>query len=277
MNLTVPALSRRIQLLEAHLGARLFLRLPRGLSLTEAGAAYFAMLAPAWDGVSSATEAARRRGRQGAVKVSVMPTFAANWLMPRLGRFHVGHADVEVELETSADLVDLQARPDLHCAIRLGKGPWPGLAGHPLLPVDAFPVVRPDFFGAMPVPRCPRDLLAHPLIGSDHQPEFWREWFAAANTDAAPRQYRSFDNLQIVYEAAAAGMGIALGLDPVVRPYLESGRLKRLFPAKLRLPRHFHLVWRQQDRISDRAFVLFRDWLFREAEAYAGETTAPSA
>src|SRR5689334_7464991 len=99
MNLTVPAVSLRIRLLEAHLGVQLFRRLPRGLSLTEAGAAYFATLVPAWDSINSATEAARRQGQQGVVKVSVMPTFAANWLVPRLGSFHARHPDVEVELE----------------------------------------------------------------------------------------------------------------------------------------------------------------------------------
>jgi len=276
MNLTVPALSRRIQLLEAHLGVQLFRRLPRGLSLTEAGAAYVAALGPAWDGVCSATEAARRQGRQRAVKVSVIPTFAANWLMPRLSGFHARHTDIEVELETSADFVDLLARPDLDCAIRLGRGPWPGVNSEPILPVDAFPVASPDFFGASATPCHPRDLLQYPLMGTDHQPDFWREWFAAADIDFAGVQYRSFDNLQIVHEAAAAGMGIALGLDPVVRPYLESSRLRRLFPDVVRLPRQFHLVRRHENQKRERSIALFRNWLAGEAATFVA-TQVPSA
>lgn len=268
MNLTVPALSRRIQMLERDLGVPLFHRLPRGLSLTEAGAAYAATLAPAWDAVCSATEAARMRARRRTIRVSVMPTFAANWLMPRLARFHADHAGVEVELETSADPVDLRARPDLDGAIRLGKGPWTGVDSEHLLPVDAFPVASPGFLDGRAPARAPRDLLSHVLIGSNHQPDFWREWFAPAGIDAADGRYRSFDNLQLVHEAAAAGLGIAIGLDPVVRPYLESGRLRRVLPEAVRLPRHFHLVRRQGGQAAEQPFALFRDWLFDEARAY---------
>ncbi|HVY15655.1 MAG TPA: LysR substrate-binding domain-containing protein, partial [Rhodopila sp.] len=267
MNLTVPALSRRVRLLEAHLGVRLFRRLPRGLGLTEAGQAYFAILGPAWDRMQAATEAVRDQGRRRTIRVTTMPTFAANWLMPRLVRFPSGRSGVEVELHTSADLEDLHARPDLDCAIRLGRGPWPGLTCEPLLPVHAFPVASPAFADTLGPSRTPADLSRQPLIETHHQPAFWREWFAAAQPaagtgpDAAPRGRHRFDNLQLVYEAAAAGMGIALGLDPAVRPYLDSGRLKRLLPDSVRLPRDFHLVRRRDGPADDRCFRLFRDWL----------------
>ena len=87
LNLTVPAVSRRIQLLERDLGMQLFQRLPRGLSLTDAGAKYFDALRPSWEIVCNATEAARVKVRRGSLKISVTPTFAANWLVPRLMRF----------------------------------------------------------------------------------------------------------------------------------------------------------------------------------------------
>jgi LysR family glycine cleavage system transcriptional activator len=271
MNLTVPALSRRIQLLEHHLGVRLFHRLPRGLSLTDAGATYFHALAPAWDTVHEATEATLARTTRRTIKVSVMPTFAANWLVPRLNRFHSQHAGIEVELETSPDLTDLLVRPDLDCAIRLGKGPWAGLASQRFLPVDAYPVASPEFLTDHAPFRHPRDVSRHTLIGTNHQPEFWGEWFKEAAITAAGCRYRGFDNLQLVYEAAAAKMGIAIGLDPVVRPYLTSGRLKRLFPNDVRLSRNFHIVRRQDDNLSDRPFEMFRDWLFVEAKAHVSD------
>src|SRR5690349_1016888 len=92
MRLTVPALSRRIHQLEADLGTPLFHRQPRGLRLTEAGEAYFASLAPAWEAIHGATEAARRR--PNTLKLSIMPSFAANWLVPRLGRFQSRCRDI---------------------------------------------------------------------------------------------------------------------------------------------------------------------------------------
>jgi LysR family transcriptional regulator, glycine cleavage system transcriptional activator len=265
MNLTVPALSRRIQMLEQYLGVPLFRRLPRGLSLTEAGAVYFASLGPAWETIGRATEAVRQPVRRDTVRVSAMPIFAANWLMPRLYRFQQRHAGIEVELETSPDLVDLQLRPDLDCAIRLGEGPWPGTTAEPLLPVRACPVVSPSMFGPDASPASPGDLLRHTLIETGHQPAFWQAWFAATGVDGTGARYRRFDNLQVVYEAAANGMGIALGLEPLVGSHLESGRLRQLFPAIVRLPQGFHLVRRQDEPAPNQSFTWFRDWLLAEA------------
>jgi LysR family transcriptional regulator, glycine cleavage system transcriptional activator len=268
LNLTVPAVSRRIQLLERDLGTLLFQRLPRGLSLTDAGEKYFAALGPSWEIVCNATEAARVTARRRSIKVSVMPTFAANWLVPRLIRFHARHAQTEIELETSSDVVDLEARPDLDCAIRLGRGPWNGLHTQRLLAVDAYPVASPEYLANKRPLRAPTDLQNHTLIGSHHQPDFWPEWFGgAAVADSGQRNYRNFDNLQLVYEAAAAKLGIAIGLDPVVRPYLASGRLVRVGQTDVRLSRSFHLVRRLPDRTSGGALQIFRDWLFREASA----------
>jgi LysR family transcriptional regulator, glycine cleavage system transcriptional activator len=264
MNLTVPALSRRIRLLEAHLGVELFKRLPRGLELTEVGAKYFASLAPAWDAVQSATDAARYNVRTGALRISVMPSFAASWLAPRLGRFHAKYEYLDVQIETSPDLIELAAHPELDAVIRLGKGPWPGLTGDAFLPVSAFPVASSEFLDAIPLLEHPKDLLRQRLIGTHHQPEFWREWFAAEGIEAAIEQRDSFDNLQVAYEAAAAGIGIALGITPVVTPYIETGRLRHLFSVSVPSLRHFHLL-RRNDRTPSRPFHLFRDWILGEA------------
>jgi LysR family glycine cleavage system transcriptional activator len=142
LNITIPAVSRRIQVLERYLGVSLFHRLPKGLALTEVGEKYIAELGPAWDTVRAATATAKAPGRKGAFKVSV--TFAVNWLLPRLARSRE-IAGLDVDLETSPDIVDLAARPDLDCTIRLGRGPWPGIVGHKVLPIEAYPVASPDF------------------------------------------------------------------------------------------------------------------------------------
>lgn len=268
LHLTVPALSRRIAMLEAELGAKLFDRQPRGLALTELGRDYFAALDPAWETMSRATEIARRGVPHGGLSVSVMPSFAANWLIPRLPQFQKQHADVAIDLQTSSEIEDLAVRTELDCAIRLGHGPWPGLTCEPLLPVHAFPVASPQMLAGMRL-RQPRDLLAHRLIGTHHQIEFWQEWFAGVGLNVVPDECLAFDNLQVVYEAASAGMGIALGLDPVVRPFIKNGRLKPLFAERVRLPRQFHLVRRSDGAKPSRDFAVFRDWLFAEAVAFA--------
>lgn len=256
LNLTVPAVSRRIAMLERYLGVRLFQRLPRGVALTDAGTAYLAEVAPAWDQLLKASAAAKASSLARPLKISVMPSFAVHWLLPRLA-----HDALTVELETDGDIVDLQARPDLDGAIRLGRGPWPGLVCQRFLPVEAYPVASPALANR---PRRAQALSRHTLIGSNHQPDFWPEWFRLSGLAFTGERYRSFDNLQLVYEAAAAGMGIAIGLDPVVRPYLDSGRLVRLWPETVTLSRSFHLVHRP-DRALDRGYGRFRDWLFAQA------------
>lgn len=265
LNITVPAASRRIKILESHLGVRLFDRLPRGLALTAAGERYVAELGPAWDAMRAATEAARAPARRNGFRVSVIPTFAANWLVPRLAKSGGALGNLEIELETSPDIVDLVQRRDLDCAIRLGRGPWPGTVGRKVLPVEAYPVASPGLIAGGRL-QSPDVLAAHTLIGSNHQPDFWPEWFrlAVPGRDLAQCRYRSFDNLQLVYEAAAAKLGIAIGLDPLVRPYLESGRLVRLWPEAAVLSRSFHLV-RGADAGRDAHFARFERWLSGEA------------
>jgi len=257
LGLTVPAVSRRIQLLERHLGTRLFDRLPRGLALTPAGESYIADLGPACAAVQAATASARAPTRRHALKVSVIPTFAVNWLLPRLARRRP--AGMDIEIETLPDIVDLSARADLDCAIRLGRGPWAGTSSQTVLPVEAYPVANPAFVAAHRLAG-PEDLARHTLIGSNHQPDFWPEWFRLSGLAPAEGSYASFDNLQLVYEAAANGLGIAIGLDPLVRPYLDTGRLVRLWPGSIRLSRSFHLV-RPTRRDRDRRIDRFHDWL----------------
>jgi LysR family glycine cleavage system transcriptional activator len=263
LNISVPAVSRRIQILESYLGVRLFHRLPRGLALTEAGEKYIAELGPAWDTVRVATAAAKAPVRRGTFKVSVIPTFATNWLLPRLMRSRSLPSGMEIELETEPDIVELPARQDLDCAIRLGRGPWPGVASEKVLPIVAYPVAGPEFVARHRL-RTPVDLARHTLIGSNHQPDFWPEWFRLSGLAPSDGAYASFDNLQLVYEAAANGLGIAIGLDPLVRPYLDNGRLVRLWPGGIRLSRSFHLV-RTTRRTMDRRIDRFRDWLMSEA------------
>jgi LysR family transcriptional regulator, glycine cleavage system transcriptional activator len=268
MHLTVPALSRRIQQLEADLGTRLFERRPRGLVLTDAGRDYFTALDPSWETLSRATEALRKRGQRKDLVVTVMPTFAANWLVPRLPAFQARHRAVGVELHTSGETEDLNARSELDCAIRLGRGPWPGTTSEPLLQVRAVPVASPKLLEETGRVREPAELLSRRLIGTHHQIEFWQEWFAAHGIHATPENCVAFDNLQVVYEAAAAGMGIALGLEPLVRSFLASGRLLPLFAERVCLQRQFHLARRAAGARPSRHFSRFRDWLFAEAEHF---------
>lgn len=267
LGLSLPALSRRIGILEDALQRRLFRRLPRGVELLPAGRAYLDEIGPALDIIRRSTEALRDRSRRSAVRVSLISTLAANWLVPRLTRFHQAHPRIDVELETTADCIDLEQR-DTDFAIRLGLGPWPGLRCECLIALDIYPVCSPSLAIRA---RDPHALASHTLLGPSHRPEFWPEWLQAASSDpavAGPRPARTFDNLQLLHEAAASGMGVAIALDPLVRPYLADRRLVRPFAARVRSARGFHLLSRDGGRLSKPAQA-FRRWLLAEARGAA--------
>jgi LysR family glycine cleavage system transcriptional activator len=273
LRITVPAVSRRIQALEMELGVVLFHRMHRSLRLTSAGQSYVDKLAPVIDTLRQASESVRGMPRANRVKVSVLPSFAANWLFPRLSRFQSTHRNVQIVFDTSTEYVDFD-RSDVDLAIRLGRGNWPGLHVRPLLDIMAFPVCCPALIARGHSLRSPHDLLKYPLMSTSHQTELWRDLLRMAGVVEPPTvQFTNFETFNLLYEAAAAGLGIATGLDALVEPYIEDGRLVRpLQDLQSRLPKRFYLVCRNHDR--DRLPVrTLCSWLMDEAAAWRNQNS----
>ncbi len=139
---TTSAVSRQIRALEDELGRPLFDRLPRGLALTKDGAAYLAQVATR---SAASTTRARRcaaKVRAGKLRLSVLASFAGNWLVPRLPAFERAHPDIDVAMEATTRYADF-ARDPVDVAIRFGTGPWDGVASEALFPLEFYPVCRP--------------------------------------------------------------------------------------------------------------------------------------
>ena len=255
LGLSLPALSRRIRILEEHLGAPLLERLPRGVVPTARGAAYAAELLPALDALRQATERARQADRR-AVRISLIPTLAMTWLLPRLPGFQVAHPGIRLDLHGSADCVEPGAGiADL--ALRLGEGGWPRVMRVASMPLHLVVVASPD----LPLGQ-PQDLLHLPLLGPAHRPEFWPEWARAVGIDPALLPpVRGFDNLQMLYEAAAHGLGVAIALDHLVRPWIENGRLVAPLDHRVASSRGIHLLTGSRPAPPGR---VVRDWLRAE-------------
>jgi LysR family glycine cleavage system transcriptional activator len=267
LNLSTPALSRRIQQLEKDLGATLFERGPRGVALTETGAFLLAETAAPLEQVRRAATAVRARGRE-AVRLTTIPAFATRWLLPRLPRFAALHPDIEVDLQTGTAFADLQAE-DFDLAIRLAKPGAAGVSGEPLLQIHLLPVWAP---GARLAIREPADLADHALLGPDHRPEFWREWLAAHGLPSLGSQVRPIDSL-LLYELTMSGAGVAIGIEPLVTHLLVDGRLIGLSGHRLASARAFYLLARRGAE-TRRPVRLFRAWLQAEA---ARSSLAPTA
>jgi LysR family glycine cleavage system transcriptional activator len=273
LHITVPAMSRRIQALENDLGVALFKRKHRALALTEAGKWYLANLEPAIAGIRRASQEVRRSACPHTVAVSLPASLAANWLLPRLPQFHCQHRGVRVELE-SADPRGAPGDGEIDIAIRFGSGKWSGLRAERLLDVEAFAVASRSLLSVESRSRSPDALARLPLLGIKGQPELWTEWLGKAGVEADVRVVQEFDTPDLLYRAAACGLGVALGIDILIQPYLESGQLIRLFGAQFSLDDGYYLVGRTGD-IPRAPVVKFRDWLRRQAVHQSSQRTPP--
>ncbi|HEY0522643.1 MAG TPA: LysR substrate-binding domain-containing protein [Stellaceae bacterium] len=280
LRITVPAVSRRIQTLETDLGVRLFRRGHRAVTLTPAGESYLKKLLPALGTIREASDSLRATPRRRSLKVSLPASLAAHWLVPRLGAFQARHPGIQVELETVVDDVALD-RAEVDVAIQLGTGHWPGFHADLLFEVDAYPVCSPALADEML--RTPHDLEHCTLLGSSQIPELWPTWLRAAGQQPLGRyRYVAYDNLQLLYEAAATGLGVAIAVDVMARPLLASGRLAEPFSLRTKLSRSYYVICRATDT-ARLPIHNFRMWLLEEAAMWNSgpkmslQSSAPSS
>lgn len=268
LNVTHGAVAQQIRALEASLGARLFEREPRGLALTPTGRAMhpqirraFALIA----GALASVEPTRERDRRG-VTVTVTPSFAARWLIPRLGHFAAIDPDVEVRVLASEAMERLGGHglPDL--AVRLSAPPFErAVEAELLLAGDLFPVCSPSLAGKLTTPA---DLAGATLLHDAH--DAWPLWLELANAPAPPAVGRRFNQTALALGAALDGQGVALAPAALVADDLAQRRLVAPFGGRMRLAsgRAFYLITPRLARTRPEVSA-FRDWLLAESRAAA--------
>ena len=248
LGLTPSAVSRRIADLEHELGVALFRRFNRRIELTTAGARYLAAVGGALDIIDRESEALRPPRRQTTLRLSVLQSFATLWLLPRLAAFKQARPDLEVEIETSSELMDMTGdRYD--AAIRFGTGHWPGLAADRLFRTQVFAVAAPGLLRAGR-PIAPAALDRVVLFDIVQAPDLWEQYLHGVGLAGyRPSQRRRFDNVQVMYEAAANRLGVALATDELAGGLLAAGRLVKPFrndPVPMR--QSYYLVYRKERR-----------------------------
>ena len=264
LNVTQGAVSRLVKALEEDLGVDLFQRVGRGLKLTPEGAAYLEAVTGALARIAAATRAVRRAGDRGVLSVSVLPTFAMRWLVPRLGRFQAAFPEILVDMTIGDGPVEFETlSADL--AIRFGTGPFAGAEARPLMGEEMAVVAAPGLIAALPPIRSVADLPPARLLRHTTRPGAWAHYFAAAGlTPPEPGPAPAFEHFFLLAEAASAGLGIALMPLFLVERELAAGRLVQPLPQTLRSPGHYQLLapegagWPRKAR-------LFADWLAKEA------------
>ena len=254
------AISHQIKGLEQRLGVTLFRRLPRGLALTDEGAALVPVLSEAFDRISDTLERFADGRIQEVLTVGVVGTFAAGWLLPRLPDFAARHPEVDLRLLTNNNRVDL-AGEGLDLAIRFGDGAWHGVEATALMAAPLTPLCAPAVARRL---KAPADLARETLLRSYRQDE-WPRWFEAAGA-AAPRiRGPVFDSSPAMAAAAAAGAGVALLPAAMFERELATETLARPFETALDAGRYW--LTRLHSRAETAAMRVFRAWLVEECQS----------
>ena len=263
MNVTHAAVSRQVKQLEERLGVKLFERLPRGLKLTAHGALLAEGTRQAFDRLASAVEDVSIPAVRRKLTISTFASFAARWLMPRIGGFSELFPDADLQVITDARLVDF-AREDVDIGIRFGSGKYPGLHVIPLFKPQEIVVCAPELLKRGPPIRQYSDLKHYTLLHDDSH-RSWMRWLNRVGAKGAnPRRGIICGDRNSMLQAALAGQGLALASEVFAAADLEAGRLVKVFDVEVASPYAIYAVCLPR-RLNDPIISGALDWLQREA------------
>ena len=264
IGVTQGAVAQHVRGLEAAMGVKLFERLPRGLALTDEGRRYLAPVRRAFEMIAEATEILRPQ--QTVLTISVTPSFATKWLVPRLGQFAEANSNVDVRVDASQRLANFQS-DGIDIAVRQGTPPFgPGLSAEPLFPLDFYAVCSPALVSGPHPLRTPDDLAHHVLLHDAHGlwPLFLEKIFAGR---AKPRfRAMNFNQTSLAVDAAVAGQGVALASDPFVEHEIAAGRLCRPFDDTVQGEVGFFVVTPRNPRKPDLVRRM-QEWLVAQGRS----------
>jgi LysR family glycine cleavage system transcriptional activator len=261
---TPSALSHQIRGLENLLGIKLFIRTRHGLKLTDAGLLILPGLNDAFDQMSN-TMALLKPGKDNQIlTISMLSTFAMRWFIPRLSRFQQQHADIDVRISTSVELVNFD-RDDVDCTIRFGAGHWPGLTAIRLFTEQLTPVCSPRLATTERPLDTPRNLENFTLLHARLRPDDWRIWLNAVGLNNFKMAHEQiYETRNFAIQAAVDGLGVAVVDPSLAAGEIESGRLIQPFRQTLTGENAYYLVYPQK-RETDPAIIALQNWLLDES------------
>jgi DNA-binding transcriptional LysR family regulator len=263
LGLTHGAISRQIKALEDHLGVALFRRLSRRVELTPAGVAFLPSVRQALQGLETSASQVSAQTRQGPLVVSCLATFMMRWLIPRLYAFSSANPGVEVRLSASHRPVDF-ALDGIDVAIRLDTpGRRRGIIAHAFLQDRMGPVASPALLDRHRIRR-PADLTRLPLLHTETRPDAWTNWLRLSGLeDIDAAKGSRFEHTYFLLEAAASGLGVAIGSYPLVEQDLVSGRL--IAPFGFTASGASYCVLHPRNAAKAAKVTAFRSWIMAEA------------
>ena len=261
---TQAAVSHQIKTLEEFLGLKLFRRRNRSLLLTEEGQSYYLDIKEIFSSINEATRKLLARSAKGALTVSLSPSFAIQWLVPRLSGFNQAYPGIDVRIP-AVDREEDKLADDVDVAIFYGRGNWTGLRTDRLYAEYLIPVCAPSLLTGEKPLKTPSDLIYHTLLHDTSR----RDWQAYVRQLEIQNQINVqqgpiFSHSSMVIQAAVHGQGVALVNNVMARSEIESGRLVRPFPDVLVSKNAFYLVC-QDSQAELGKIAAFRQWILSQA------------
>jgi LysR family transcriptional regulator, glycine cleavage system transcriptional activator len=255
---TPSAVSHRVKQLEQIIGTKLFGR--ADFSLTTEGSEYLAHVREGLTTLQKFPGAAGQSANPGKrkLRLAVTPTFSRSILIPRLRQFTEAYPEIDLTLQVSIPLLDVVAE-DADLMVRFGTGRYADVEHVCLMQDEVTPLASPAYVREHGPFDSPEDLEGQALLRSPLEP--WRTWFAANQQNwPEPLEGSQFNDIGLMCDAAAAGMGIALVRLKLGAPWLDNGSLVRLYERNVPSPHAHYLCWRtgMMDRWECAAFA---EWL----------------
>lgn len=263
LNVTQGAVAQQVRRLETELGVRLFHRKARGLALTEIGRSYHGPVRRALSIIDDATAKIRPatlKARTRRLTLSVTPSFAAKWLVPRLGHFAQVHPEIDLRTMASEGIADFRS-DGVDLAIRQGRPPFAdGFEADLLAPLDLRAVCSPAYAATSISTGRIEDFAAQPLIQDGHN--LWDALFESAGI-AAQGRLMHFNQTALAMDAAMNGQGVALAPRLLVEGDLARGTLVELWRDRRSDQGGYYIVCPKQSKPSvERKAVT--DWIMSE-------------
>lgn len=258
---TQAAISHQIKALEDNLGIKLFMRKNRSLLLTEEGQSYYLDIKDVFNALHDATERLLARGEKGAITVSLQPSFAIQWLVPRLNTFNLLHPDIDVRIK-AVDQPENSLTEDVDLAIYYGRGRWKGIHAEQLHTEYLIPVCSPLLLEGKKPLNCIEDLANHTLL-HDTSRRDWKRWFKHVDVKGGNVNHGPiFSHSAMVLQAAIHAQGVALAHSVLAKPDIDSGRLVCPFKEVLISKNSYYIVCREQ-QLELGKITAFREWVLQ--------------
>ncbi|WP_434526977.1 transcriptional regulator GcvA [Photorhabdus asymbiotica] len=261
---TQAAVSHQMKSLEDFLGLKLFRRRNRSLLLTEEGQSYYLDIKEIFTSINEATRKLQARSAKGALTVSLSPSFAIQWLVPRLSGFNLAYPGIDVRIQ-AVDREEDKLADDVDVAIFYGRGNWPGLRTDRLYAEYLLPVCSPSLLTGENSLKTPADLARHTLL-HDSSRRDWQAYIRQLDMQQQinVQQGPIFSHSAMVIQAAVHGQGVALANNVMAQTEIDAGRLVCPFNDVLVSKNAFYLVCHDSQAELGK-IAAFRQWVLAQA------------